>query len=84
MKVIDEFKCVVSFKLPHEHGAILRKMNKHHTGQETAPLDEEFPPTKHGHDLKDVHHRIHTTYSDEVIVQVMEDGRLRLKRWPVV
>lgn len=76
MNVIAEFPCDIRFGLPAgpSKGNVVRKVNKHHIGKETIPMDEKAPQN-----LVNVHYNLHRMYSTKVMVQVLEDGTLRLK-----
>ncbi len=77
MKVITEF--VQSIDL-YGGSRVLREVNKYHIGKEgISTLEEQWPKGKNGIDMQSVHHKLYSTYRIDVIVEVLEDGSLRLK-----
>lgn len=56
------------------------EFNEYHTGQKYFPLNEAIPSTKSGADLKDLHHRLFASTGAEVVVELLEDGSLRIKK----
>lgn len=55
-------------------------MNIISTLQKYFPLDKPVPPTKSGADLKNLHHRLFSSTGTEVVVELLEDGSLRIKK----
>lgn len=91
MKVISTFKHPVSLSIrcsptcydagiDSAYNIAVNKFNEYHTGQKYFPFDEPIPPTKSGTDLKDLHHRLFASTAVEVIVELLEDGSLRVKK----
>lgn len=77
MKVITEFVQSVNI---YGGSKVLREVNLYHIGKEgISTLEEEWPKGKNGIDMNDVHTRLYRTYRVDVIVEVLEDGSLRLK-----
>ena len=56
------------------------EFNEHHTGQKLFPLDEEVPLSNTGERMQDLHHRLFASHTGEVVVEVLEDGTLRVKK----
>lgn len=91
MKVISTFKHPVYLSVRYlpmcydagidsAYNIAISEFNEYHTGQKHFPFDEAIPPTKSGADLKDLHHRLFASTSAEVIVELLEDGSLRVKK----
>lgn len=91
MKVISTFKHPVSLSvrcsptcydpdIDFVSNTAINEFNEYHTGQKYFPLDEAIPPTKSGADLRDLHHRLFASTVVEVIVELLEDGSLRIKK----
>lgn len=91
MKVISTFRHPVSLSIRYSptcydpdidfvsHIAV-NEFNEYHTGQKYFPLDKPVPPTKSGADLKNLHHRLFSSTGTEVVVELLEDGSLRIKK----
>lgn len=75
--VAIEFKAPVRLVVTTEG---LRKFNEYHIGRKTVPLDEEWPDSQYGYKMRELHNMIRTVYTVEVVVEVLEDGSLQLKK----
>lgn len=74
MKPITEFRTTVDLLLPPNPSPVRRAVNRYFTGRDTIPPDEEVPP-----ELRKAHERMNMTHRISVVVEVMENGGLRLK-----
>lgn len=75
LKVVATYKMRVPLRLP-SNDRVLRKFNKHHIGREDVPFDEEWPESKYGYKMQDLHSKVRRTQIVEVNVLVLEDGTL--------
>ena len=91
MKVISTFKHPVSLSVRYSpkcydagidsaYNIAVSEFNEYHTGQKYFPFDKSIPLTKSGADLRDLHHRLFASTAVEVIVELLEDGSLRIKK----
>lgn len=63
-----------------EYNKAILEFNEYHTGQKLFPFDEEIPPSKTGISMQDLHHRLLAPQVAEIVVEVLEDGSLRVKK----
>lgn len=77
MKVIAEFPLNVDVSLSScpDRKEVLEQINKALTGKKEFALDEEVPE-----ELVRVHRNVHMYHRKTIIVEVFEDGEMRIKR----
>ncbi len=88
-KVISTFTIPVTLRIRESplclegesvYNKAVLEFNEYHTGKKLFPLDEEVPPSKTGETMQDLHHRLFACHRGEVVVEVLEDGTLRVKK----
>lgn len=73
---------VTTFRMPvylSINDAATESFNNYHTGKVSFPLDEDVPLSWTGAKMQDLHQRLFSSYSAEIVVEVLEDGTLRVK-----
>jgi len=79
--VVTEFKYPITLSLnSHMCGDIIRKFNYFHTDLEYFVLNKEVPDSKYGQKMSDLHWRLHSSQPVDIIVELLEDGSMRVKQ----
>lgn len=80
-QVVTTFRMPVSLRIDAANGndEKILDFNKYHTGKTVFPFDEEVPPSKTGAKMQDLHRCLFSSHIAEIVVEVLEDGTLRVK-----
>lgn len=79
--VVTTFRMPVSLRVDaaYRDSEAIFEFNNYHTGKTVFPFDEDVPLSKTGAKMQDLHHHLFSSYSAEIVVEVLEDGTLRVK-----